>query len=174
MQPILAIWVVLTGVMLGLSFWGLQVLAKFNPHQPCLRTDKSQLLPKAFKRVAKVYCSDGTTPNCVLNRCVRDMFLLWVNGAQLVVGPDKHTSILLQVTVDQPSFFIDVFWVVSGELSALNVFVFAQLSLTGENSSLPPLIRATRVQPPSAVAGLSGLRMSPFGSTRIISQWVCK
>lgn len=173
MHPILAIWVVLTGITLGLSFCGLQVLAKLRPHQPWRRTDKSQLFPKALRSVAKVYCSAGTTPNWVLNNSVSDMFLLCVNGAQLVVAPDKHTRILLQLTVDQPSFFIDVFCVVSGEVSSLNVLSFAQFSLTGENSSLPPFIRATRVQPPSAVAGLSGLRMSLLGSTRIISQCVC-
>lgn len=174
MQPILAMWVVFTGVALGLSFCGLQVLAKLRPHQPCRKTDKSQLLPKALSSVAKVYCSAGTTPNCVLNNCVSDMFLLCVNGAQLVVGPVKHTRILLQGIDDHPSFFMDVFCVVSGEVTSLNVFSFAQFSLTGENSSFPPFIRATRVQPPSAVAGLSGLSMSPFGSSRIISQCVCK
>ena len=173
MHPILAIWVVLTGVTLGLSFCGLQVLAKLRPHQPWRRTDKSQLFPKALRSVAKVYCSVGTMPNWVLNNSASGMFLLCVNGAQLVVGPDKHTKILSHFIVDQPSFFMDVFCVVSGEVSSLNVFSFAQLSLTGENSSLPPFIRATSVQPPSAVAGLSGLSMSPRGSTRIISQCVC-
>lgn len=145
-------------------------MARLRPHQPCRRTDKSQLLPKALSNVAKVYCSAGTTPNCVLKSSVNDMFLLCVNGAQLVVGPVKHTRILLQGNEDQPSFFMDVFCVVSGEVISLNVLSFAQFSLTGENSSAPPFTRATRVQPPRAVAGLSGLSMSPFGSTRIISQ----
>ena len=149
------------------------MLAKLRPHHPCLRTVKSQLLPKALSSVAKVYCSAGTTPNCVLNNCVNDMFLLCVKGAQLVVGPVKHTSILLQGIDDQPSFFMDVFCVVSAEVASLNNLLFAQFSLTGENSSLPPFIRATRVQPPSAVAGLSGSRMSPLGSSLIISQCVC-
>ena len=166
-------WVVLTGTALGLSLCGLQVLAKFRPHQPCRRTDKSQLLPNALSKVAKVYCSAGTTPNCVLNKFVRGMFLLWVKGAQLVVGPVKQTIILLPGINDQPSFFIDVFCVISGEVTSLNVLSFAQFSLTGENSSFPPFARATRVQPPSAVAGLSGSSMSPRGSCLIISQCVC-
>lgn len=149
------------------------MFAKFRPHHPCLRTDRSQLLPNAFSSVAKVYCSVGTMPNCLLNRSVRDMFLLCVNEAQLVVGPVKQTRILLQGSDDHPWFFIDVFCVVSGEVLSLKVLSFAQFSLTGENSSLPPFILATSVQPPNAVAGLSGLRMSPLGSTLIISQWVC-
>ena len=173
MQPIRAMCVVVTGLLLGSSFEGLHVLPRFRPHQPCRSTDRSQLLSKALSKVANEYCSSGTMPNCVLNSCWRGMSRLWVNGAQPVFGPVKHSSSAPLLREFQPAFFMDVFCVTSGAVSALRSSSEAHMSLTGEKSDEPPYTRPTRVHPPWGGPSVSGFRMSPF-FLRIISQWVWK